>query len=86
MSDKDVPYIVFESATARLERTIEKLWILAIILIVLFLGSNVGWIYYEKQFTDTTTTITQELDAQSGNAVINDGVHINGKSETDSNN
>lgn len=86
MSDKDVPYIIFESATARLERTIEKLWILSIILIVLFVSSNMAWIYYEKQFTDTTTTITQELDADSGNAVINDGVHINGESEADSNN
>ena len=86
MEQKDVSYIVFESVTARLERTIEKLWMLAIILIVLLVGSNCAWMYYENQFEDTVTTVTQELDAESGNAIINDGVHINGESETDSNN
>lgn len=86
MSDRDVPFIVFEGATARLERTIEKLWILSIILIVLFVGSNIAWIYYENQFSDNTTTVTQELDAGNGNAIITDGVHINGESEADCNN
>ena len=86
MDNKLIPYMAHESMMARLERTIERLWILCILLIVLFVGSKIAWIYYENQFEDTTTTITQELDTISGNAIINDGVHINGESEANSNN
>lgn len=85
MDKKDVPYIVYEGTMARMERTIERLWILIILLIVLFVGSNAAWVYYESQFEETTTTVTQELESDGGNAIINDGVHINGESETDSN-
>lgn len=45
-----VPYIVHESDMARLERTIKRLWILLILLIVLLVGSNVAWLAYESQF------------------------------------
>ena len=83
---KDVPYIVHESIMARMERTIRRLWILCIILILLLAGTNGAWIWYENQFMDESLTVTQDLDSgNGGDAVINDGVHINGESETDSN-
>jgi len=83
---KDVPYIVHESIMARMERMIKRLWILCIILILLLAGTNGAWIWYEKQFMDESLTVTQDLDSgNGGDAVINDGVHINGESETDSN-
>lgn len=72
---------------ARAERTIKRLWILCILLIILLVSSYAGFFYYENQFEDEVTTtqeITQDLDADSGNAIINDGVHINGQGETDS--
>ena len=69
-----------EMYTSVLERTIKRLWVLCIILIVLFFGSNAAWIYYENQFEDVVTTITQDLEANGGNATINDGVHIYGES------
>lgn len=82
MNEKEVPYIVHESITSRLERTIEKLWILSIVLIVLFVGSNALWIYYEKQFQDTV--ITQEVDTGEGSASVTGiGDIFNGESETD---
>lgn len=69
-----------------MERTIRRLWILCIILIVLLAGTNAAWIWYESQFMDESLTVTQDLDSgNGGDAVINDGVHINGESETDSN-
>lgn len=84
---KDVPYIVHEGIVTRLERTIEKLWVLCILLILLLVGTNAAWLYYENQFEDTVTTVSQDVDAVSGNAAIFDGVHINdGTGETDSNN
>ena len=83
---KDVPYIVHESIMARMERPIRRLWILCIILILLLAGTNGAWIWYENQFMDESLTVTQDLDSgNGGDAVINDGVHINGESETDSN-
>lgn len=83
---KDVPYIVHEGMMARMERTIRRLWILCIILVLLLAGTNGAWIWYENQFMDESLTVTQDLDSgNGGDAVINDGVHINGESETDSN-
>ena len=76
-----------EANAARLERTIVRLWILLILMLIMLVGTNTAWIYYEKQFEDIATTVTQELDSGAGgNAIINDGVHINGESETDGNN
>lgn len=64
---------------ARLERVIKRLFILIIILIVLLFGTNAGWIWYENQFVDMETTVTQDVKADDGSdATINDGVHING--------
>jgi hypothetical protein len=54
----------FESITTKLERTIEKLWILCIILIILLVGSNGAWLYYQSQFEETTT-VQQEVDANA---------------------
>ena len=83
---KDVPYIVHEGMMAMMERTIRRLWILCIILVLLLAGTNGAWIWYENQFMDESLTVTQDLDSgNGGDAVINDGVHINGESETDSN-
>lgn len=82
-----VPYMAHETILARMERQTKRLWILCIIIFLAFVFSNAGWIWYESQFEDTVTTVTQDLDSgEGGNAIINDGVHINGESETDSNN
>lgn len=67
-----VPYIVHESDMARLERTIKRLWILLIILIVLLVGSNVAWIAYESQFTEevVTTEIEAEQETEDGSNYV----------------
>lgn len=38
-----VPYIVYESSMARNERTFKKMWSAIILMILLLVGSNVGW-------------------------------------------
>ena len=82
MENNAVPYIAHESAMARLERIIKRLWIVIIILIALLFATNAAWIYYESQFMDETTTIEAEANA-GGNAVINGSgaVNINGESK-----
>lgn len=64
-----VPYIVHESGMARLERTVKRLWILCILLILLLVGTNVAWIIYEAQFVDEIQ-IEQEVEADDGDAIV----------------
>lgn len=67
------------------ERTIKRQWVTIILLILLLVGTNLAWLSYESQFTDEeTTTVMQELLADGGDAIINDGVHINGENKADS--
>ena len=85
MEQQNIPYFAHEGMMARMERTIKRLWVLCIILIILLAGSNGAWVWYESQYEDEQTTVTQELNSDGGDAIINDGVRINGTSETDSN-
>lgn len=86
MEERNVPYIVHEGAMARMERTIKRLWILALVLVALLMGTNAAWLWYESSFEtiETTREITQDVNAEDGGtAIINDGVHVDGTSETD---
>ena len=79
---KDVPYIAHESAVARLERVIKRLWVLVLVLIVLLAASNAAWLYYESSFEEIR--IEQENESGYNNFIGNDGDIYNG--ETDNNN
>ena len=79
---ESVPYIVHESSMARMERQAKRLWIAVLLLIVLLVGTNAAWLWYNSQF-ETVETVTEEYQADAsdgGNAIINgDGsVDING--------
>lgn len=82
-----IPYIAYESELARLERIVRKMFVIIIVLIAMLVGTNACWIWYESQFEEVTTTtqeVTQDVDSgDGGDAIINDGVHINGESEAD---
>lgn len=76
-----VSYVVHESALARAERTIKRMWITCLVLIALLVVTNAMWIWYNSQFEDVTTQISSEAVADNGgNAVVNDNgeVNING--------
>ena len=79
---KDVPYIAHESAVARLERVIKRLWVLVLVLIVLLAASNAAWLYYESSFEEIR--IDQDNESGYNNFIGNDGDIYNG--ETDNNN
>ena len=85
----DVPYIVHEGITVKLERTIKRLWILCIIMFITFVVSNGLWIWYESQwlYVDTTTTneVTQDASWESGDVILNGTgeVNLNGQSTSD---
>ena len=83
-----VPYVVHESAMARAERHTKALIWVIVLLIVLLVGSNVGWLIYEAQFEvveeTTETIITQDNADGYNNYIGNDGDIVNG--ETDNKN
>lgn len=66
-----VPFAVHESAMARMERTVRRLWILLIMLVVLLVGSNALWIWYESQWqVEETTEIRQDTSGNGSNYVV----------------
>lgn len=67
---EQIPYIAHEADMTRMERTNRRLWILAIVLIVALIGTNAGWIYYENQFQDISTSVEQEVDTGEGDANV----------------
>lgn len=74
-----VPFAVHESAMARMERTIRRLWILLIVLVVLLVGSNALWIWYESQFEKVE--VTQENEDGYNSFIGNDGDIYNGETD-----
>lgn len=83
----DVPYFVHEGMLARMERANKRLWVILIIVIVLFVGTNAGWIYYENHFEDVVTTeIEQQTGEGSGsNYIVGGDYHGNAENQNDAN-
>ena len=76
-----VPYVVHESAMARAERQTKFLVWIIVLLIVLLVGSNAGWMIYENSFEDVNTTeeyqIEQDAESGNNNSIINGGEIVN---------
>lgn len=84
-----VPYVVHESSMARAERLSRRLVAIIILLIVLLVGSNIGWLIYESQFEDVITSEEIIVDAEENgiaNYIGNDGDIYNGKDYSKENN
>ena len=83
---ESVPYIAHEAAMARMERQAKRLWIAVLLLIVLIVGTNAAWLYYESQWeTVEKWEITQENDGGYNNCIGNDGDIVNGKADNPEN-
>ena len=79
----NVPYIVHESAMARAERHSKRLVAIIILLIILLVGSNIGWLVYNSRFevVEESTVITQENADGYNNYIGNDGDIVNGETD-----
>ena len=76
---ESVPYIVHEASMARMERQAKRLWIAVLLLIVMLVGTNGAWLWYNSQF-ETVETVTEEYQADAsdgGNAIINGDGSVN---------
>lgn len=75
-----VPFVVHEADMARMERTVKRLWILLLVLVVLLVCSNAAWIYYESQWEVVQETeIEQDTDGGGNNYVV--GGDFNGETK-----
>lgn len=85
MAENDQKLYVTEAFAAALERTIQRLFIIILVLIVVLVGTNAAWIWYESQFVDETWTFEANADGDS-NAIANgNGEVIFYGSESESN-
>lgn len=57
-----------EKEMTRMETANKRWFILCLVLILLLVGTNAGWMIYESQFQDVS--MTQEVDTGEGNATV----------------
>ena len=90
LDDKYISLYTHEAETARLERIIKRLWILAIIIFAALIVTNGAWIYYESQWEvveETTETVTQDVRSHGNSETVVAGIgdaFNGGTRETDS--
>ena len=70
MEEQNVPYIVYEGAQARQERTIKRLVTIIIILLAMLFASNAMWLYAWMQY-DYVDGEVQQVEFDSGDRGIN---------------
>ncbi len=69
-----IPYAAHQSAAARQERQIRRMWIVVLVLIGSLIGTNLAWIIYNAKFDVVEETIiTQENENGYNNYIGNDG-------------
>lgn len=51
-----------------LERTIQRMWVALMLVVVLLVGSNAAWIWYEIQWEDVR--VSQDVDTGDGAAFV----------------
>lgn len=82
--EKDQQYGI-DIVSAFAERTVKRLWITIILLVILLFGSNAAWIYYESQFQDESWTYETEQDTDNGGSNYYYGGDYYGAPESESN-
>jgi len=72
---QDIPYVVLESEMVRQERIHKRDFIEKLVLIILLVVTNLGWLWYESQweYTETTESVEQEIEADGDFTVIGIG-------------
>ena len=69
-----VPFFAHESVQASMERTIKRLWITIILLILMLVGTNGAWLYYESQMETIYQEVIQDAETGTNNFVGGDFV------------
>jgi hypothetical protein len=72
-----VPYVAHQSAAARQERQIRRMWIALIVAVALIFASNAIWLYAWMQYDYESYEITADGDSNA-NYIGQDGNIYNG--------
>ena len=83
-----VPYTVLVDFKETAKANSLKWFIFSMVLLVLFVGTNIGWLVHESQFEDVVTTEEVIVDAEDNgiaNYIGNDGDIINGENSSKEN-
>lgn len=83
--DREREQYTLDIISALTERTIKRLWITIVLLIVLLVASNGAWLWYESQFTDEVQTVTQDVETGEGDAIVTGIGDIYGEGSADGN-
>ena len=80
-----IPYVVYESAFARMERIIKRQWIALIVAICMLFGAFGLFVWYESLYE--TISYDYQQDGQGTNIIgdsneVNNGAEIESQSET----
>ena len=79
-----VPFVVHENLRAQMSAANARLIRVIVLLIVLLVGSNIAWLWYESQFE--SMTIEQEVDTGEGDEfVVGNGDLNYGESKAEDN-
>ena len=81
--EQPIPFIAHEYSMSRMERTIKRLWIVVILLIVTFVATNALWIYEWNQY-DYSDVVVDSQDGGNANYIEAgaNGVINNGESSS----
>lgn len=73
-----VPFVVHENLRAQMDLHARRLVRVIVLLIVLLVGSNFAWLWYESGFKEEEVTVRQINDTGYNNYIGNDGDITNG--------
>lgn len=83
-----VPYKAFETIQARNKWRETRYIAIILVLIILLVGTNAAWLWYESQFETVTTTTQEVVQENEGgyNSFIGGDLYGNAESEDNNHN
>ena len=85
-NERVIAYLVFESVTSEMERSIKRLWIVVLVLIFLLVGTNLAWLIFESQYEDYIEQTIEATQDGSGTNIVGGGNVNYGAEGNDNNN
>lgn len=73
MNERDpvsIPFCALESMMYLQSKTVKRLWAMCMLLIVLLVGTNALWLYYESQFAYIEESVEQDIDTGDGDTTV----------------
>ncbi|MCR5092745.1 MAG: hypothetical protein K6B72_02100 [Lachnospiraceae bacterium] len=81
-----ISYYAHEAEMARSELHSKRMFVLWIVTFLSLILTNAGWMWYENQFEDVVTEVSQEVETGEGDAIVTGVGDIYGESKTDGQN